>query len=166
LHAFVATWCAALLSAALATPSLPQSQAPDLRTRFEHEANPVQKAKLMPALGDAEFAEIRKDAEANNLTEAASVLRRYRDDVRNCVKGLEGAKLNAEKHPAGFKQLQFSVQEALRRVDTLLPAMTSDEQAPFLEVRKDLDETNRHLIDQLFPGKSPEQPQPAQLKER
>jgi len=165
LHAFVATWCAALLSAALAAPSLPQSQAPDLRSRFEHEANPVQKAKLMPALGDAEFAEIRKDAEANNLTKALSVLRRYRDDVRDCIRRLESAKLDAERHPSGFKQLQFSVQAALRRIDMLLPAMTNDEQVPFLEVRKDLDETNRHLIEQLFPGKPPEQPQAAKPKE-
>lgn len=165
MHAFVATLCAALLCAALAAPSLPQSQVSDLRSRFEHEANPVQKAKLMPALGDAEFAEIRKHAEADELPEALSVLRRYRDEVRDCVKGLEGAKLNAEKHPAGFKQLQFSVEAALRRVDMLLPAMTTDEQAPFLEVRKELDEMNRHLIEQLFPGKPPEQPQGAKPKE-
>jgi hypothetical protein len=114
----------------------------------------------MPALGDAEFVEIRKDVEAENFSEALTLLRTYRDETRLCVKGLDSTKADAEKHPAGFKQLEISLQESLRRVDMLLPAMTSDEQAPFREVRKDLDEMNRHLIEQLFPLRPPEQVKP------
>jgi hypothetical protein len=33
--------------------------------------------------------------------------------------------------------------------------MTAEEQAPFLEIRKDLDKVNRRLIDELFPGQKP-----------
>jgi len=158
LHAFIATWWAVVLTAAVAVPAFPQNPTADLRSRFRQETNPVQKAKLMPALGDAEFAEIRKDVEAENFSEALTLLRTYRDETQLCVKGLDSTKADAEKHPAGFKQLEISLQESLRRVDMLLPAMTRDEQAPFLDVRKDLDDMNRHLIEQLFPGRTPEPP--------
>ncbi len=165
MHDFVATWCAVWLTAVIAAPPLPQNQGADLRARFEHEANPVQKAKLLPALGDAEFAGIRTDVEAGRFPEALLLLRKYRDEAQTCVKGLDSAKLDADKHPRGFKQLQFSLQESLRRLDMLLVAMTSDEQTPFLEVRKDLDDMNRHLIEQLFPGKAPEEPKADKPKE-
>jgi len=109
----------------------------------------------MPELGQAEFQQIRKEAEAYDLSAALDLLRRYNDQVQACVKGLASTNVDPEKHPAGFKQLQISVQESLRRIDSLLPPMTSDEQAPFIEVRKHLDDVNRHLIEQLFPGRTP-----------
>ena len=109
----------------------------------------------MPELGQAEFQQIRKEAEAYHLPEALELLRQYDAQVALCVKGLASTHVDPEKHPAGFKQLQISVQESLMRIDALLPAMTSDEQEPFLEARKDLDAVNRHLIDQLFPGRTP-----------
>jgi len=152
------------MAATLSTPLFAQDQTAALQSRFEHETNPVQKAKLMPALGDAEFAQIQKDAEADQLPEALVLLRTYRDESRSCIKGLDDSKADAEKHPSGFKQLQISLQESLRRVDMLLPAMTGDEQAPFLEVRKDLDDMNRHLMERLFPAKTPEPPKPEKPK--
>jgi len=144
-------WAATLFAALLGA----QDRTADLRSRFEHETNPVQKAKLMPELGQAEFQQIRKEAEAYRLSEALELLRQYDAQVTLCVKGLASTNVDPEKHPSGFKQLQISVQESLMRIDALLPPMTSDEQAPFLEVRKDLDAVNRHLIDQLFPGRTP-----------
>ncbi len=139
------------MAAMLSTPLFAQSPNADLRLRFEHETNPVRKARLMPALADAEFAEIRKDVEAEEFDAALALLRTYRDQMESCIKALDSSKINAEKNPSGFKQLQISLQSSLRRVDMLLPAMTSDVQAQFLDVRKDLDEMNRHLIDELFP---------------
>ena len=142
------------MAAMLSAPPFAQNPTADLRSRFEHETNPVRKAKLMPALADAEFAEIRKDVEAEEFDAALALLRTYRDETESCIKALDSSKINAEKNPSGFKQLQISLQLSLRRVDMLLPAMTSDVQAPFLGVRKDLDEMNRHLIDELFPRPS------------
>jgi hypothetical protein len=37
--------------------------------------------------------------------------------------------------------------------------MTGDEQAPFLDVRKDLSEINQRLIQHLFPHESPAKPE-------
>jgi hypothetical protein len=152
----VATCGAFFLAAALSTTPLgAQDRTADLRSRFQHETNPVQKAKLMPDLGQAEFQQIRKEVEAYNLSVALDLLREYNAQVMSCVKGLAETNVDPERHPSGFKQLQISVAESLRRIDALLPPMTSDEQAPFLEIRKNLDEVNRHLIEQLFPGRTP-----------
>ena len=156
MRTFVAIGGTVFLAATLAA-TLPRAQdrTSDLRSRFAHETNPVQKAKLMPDLGQAEFQQIGKAAEAYHLSVALDLLREYDAQVSSCVKALASTNVDPEKHPSGFKQLQISVQESLRRIDALLPPMTSDEQAPFLEVRKHLDDVNRHLIEQLFPGRTP-----------
>lgn len=158
MRAFVATCGTLLLAATLSTPLHAQERAADLRSRFERETNPIQKAKLMPDLGQAEFQQILKEVEVYHLSVALDLLREYDAQVGSCVKALATSHLDPEKHPSGFKQLQISVQESLRRIDGLLPPMTSDEQAPFLEVRKDLEDVNRHLIEQLFPGRTPPPP--------
>jgi hypothetical protein len=68
--------------------------------------------------------------------------------------------VRAEKHPAGFKQLQFSLRDSLRRLDMVIVNMTSDEQAPFLSIRSDLGEINVRLIQHLFPHEPPAKPAP------
>lgn len=150
---------AAILLAAFLPARAPtfagQDRTADLRARFEHETNPVQKAKLMPELGEAEFQQIRTKVDHDDFSTALDLLKEYDQQVDACVKGLASLNVDPEKHPAGFKQLQISVRDSLRRIDALLPPMTIDEQAPFLEIRKKLDEVNRRLIEQLFPRRIP-----------
>lgn len=140
--------CFALLPAA----ALAQNQLTDLRARFARESDPVHKAKLMPRLSAAEFQEINADFAAGKLPEALSILQAYRDEVQLCEEGLDAKGVDAEKHSAGFKQLQISTRESLRQLDELLSSLTTDEQAPFLAVRKDLEQLNLHLIHELFPN--------------
>jgi hypothetical protein len=142
-------------AASISGPALAQNRLADLRSRVAHEPNPIAKAKLMPQLGDAEFAEIDSDVMQGKLPEALAVLQSYRDEVESCDKALDAAGLDAEKHPGGFKQLEFSLRDSLRRLDAVIVNMTSDEQAPFLDIRKELGELNRHLIEHLFPHAPP-----------
>jgi hypothetical protein len=148
-----------LIVTAILANSLPaQNRIADLRARFAREPNAVSKAKLMPQLGDAEFVEIDTDVTKEQLPEALATLQIYRDEVNSCNKGLDAMGVDAEKHPAGFKQLQFSLRDSLRRLDAVIVNMTGDEQAPFLEVRQELSEVNRHLIEHLFPHHAPAKP--------
>lgn len=140
-----------------------RDDAAPLQQRFDRESDPVQKAKLMPRLGAAQFDELRKDADAGNLEEATRILDQYRDDVRACVEGLDAKKINAGRHPAGFKQLQISVQEALRQMDEIVAGLTADQQSEFIAVRGDLRKMNDHLVEELFPGSPP--PEPAEDKD-
>ena len=142
---------AVLLTAAWVSAVSAQDRITDLRSRLAHELNPVAKAKLMPSLGDAEFAAIDGDIAQGKIPEALEVLTSYRDEVESCAKALDAVGIDAEKHPAGFKQLQFSLRDSLRRLDAVLANLTSDEQAPFLDIRRELGDLNRHLMDHLFP---------------
>ena len=145
--------------AVCASAALAQGKIADLRAHFLREPNPVNKAKMMPQLGDAEFAEIDADVTQEKVPEALDVLQHYRDEVESCDKGLSATGVDAAKHPAGFKQLQFSLRDSLRRLDLVIVNMTSDEQAPFLAIRADLGEVNLRLIEHLFPHQTPAKPE-------
>jgi hypothetical protein len=148
-----------LAMAAFASSLLAQNKIADLQARLAHEPNPVSKAKIMPQLGDLEFAEMDADVNQGRLTEALTLLTAYRDEVISCDKALDALGIDADKHPNGFKQLQFSLRDSLRRLDIVIVSMTTDEQPPFLEIRKELRELDRHLIEQLFPHLDQAKPQ-------
>jgi hypothetical protein len=145
-----------LLAAALLVPACSLAQQPDkvalARSRFDHEADPVHKAKLIVPLGNAEFDQIEKQIGDNDTTNALSGAQAYQEQVTACEKALDAKNVDPEKHPAGFKELQISVRESLRRLDNVLVRLAGDDQKPFLDVRKSLDDTNRRLIKQLFPS--------------
>jgi hypothetical protein len=128
-----------------------QDRIANLRSRFSQESDPIRKAKLMPDLGSAEFQEIAKDFQADKLSDALVILTQYRDEARSCANELDSKSIDAEKHPAGFKQLQFSLRASLRRLSDLLVTLTRDEQEPFEDARKDIEDMDRHLIHELFP---------------
>lgn len=136
---------------ALANVAPGQNNLAELRSRLEHETNPVSKAKIMHDLGEIEFKQIERDVSGGHLPEGLAILKQYDAEVHTCVQALDKKGENAEKHPGGFKQLQFSLRESLRRIDALLPGMTADDQAPFLEVRNNLSEVDQHLFRELFP---------------
>jgi hypothetical protein len=142
-----------------ASAAIAQGKIADLRARLAQEPNAVNKAKLMPQLGGAEFAEIDADVTKEKLPEALAVLEHYRDEVDTCDKALAATGVDAENHPAGFKQLQFSLRDSLRRLDAVIVSMTTDEQAPFLAIRTDLGEVNLRLIQHLFPHDTPAKPE-------
>jgi hypothetical protein len=121
------------------------------RAKFEQETDPVHKAKLMVHLGRAEFEEIEKQAANNNLDEALKGAREYETQADSVAKALDARGVNPEKHASGFKELQISVREALRRLSYLMVGFSGDEQKPFLAIRDNLDTLNRHLINELFP---------------
>jgi len=146
---FALTVALALVLLANVAPG--QNNLAELRSRLEHETNPVSKAKIMHDLGELEFKEIERDVSGGHLSEGLAILKQYDAEVHTCVQALDKKGENAEKHPAGFKQLQFSLRESLRRIDALMPGMTADDQAPFLEVRNDLSEVDQHIFRELFP---------------
>ncbi len=145
-----------LVALALASPSFSQTRIEDLRQRFAQESDPVRKAKKMPELGEAEFRQIQKDVASEQFADALALLRQYRGEVRSCLQGLDATGANAEKHSAGFRQLQISLRESLRRLDAMIPLVSPEAQSGFIATRADLNEMNKNLIEELFPR--PKQP--------
>ncbi|MGD0403656.1 MAG: hypothetical protein ABSB66_10695 [Candidatus Acidiferrales bacterium] len=132
----------------------------ELRARFDGETDPVRKAKLLVALSEAEFRDVLKDTESEDFGAALAIFQRYRDEAQACQKALEGKEPDPEKHPNGFKQLQISLRESLRRLSDIIVELPADEQKPFLDVRRDLEQMDRQLIHELFPRRPQGEPDP------
>jgi hypothetical protein len=155
-------WAAVFLVALVAGSLLAQDRTAELRSRFEKETDPVRKARLVAQLADAEFRDMHEKIDDGNLSDAAEIAGRVRDEAQASKKLLDAKSRDAEAHPEGYKQLEISVRESIRRLDDIMVSLAKDDQKPLAEVRKDLDELDRQMIHQLFP-KRPESP-PAAAK--
>jgi hypothetical protein len=149
--------CVSLISAAMQ----PQNTTEGFRTKFTHENDPVHKARILMQLGDAEFRDIQKEVGSDNAQGALAILQQYRDEAQACQKDLEATGRDPEKHPNGFKELQISLRESLRRLDNIIADLSGDEQESFRGVREDLEQMDLKLIHQLFPRR-PEAQQKSQ----
>lgn len=148
-------WVAIVVSGLLAPPALARDRTAELRSRFDRETDVIRKAKLMPKLGAAQLKDAERDVAAGRISEALKIVKEYRAEAEACLAGLDARKINAVKHSAGFKQLQISVREALRRLNNLMANLTADEQARFVDARNDLNRMNQHLLRELFPTPAP-----------
>lgn len=124
------------------------------RASFERETNPVHKAKLMVRLGREEMDAVEKAAADDDLSKALVGAQEYQAQADAVAKALDATGVNPEKHSAGFKELQISVRDELRRLNSVIVGLSGDDQKPFLSIHNDLDALNRHLINELFPGPS------------
>jgi hypothetical protein len=128
-----------------------QNHAVDFLARFDKESDPLHKARMMPQYGDLEFREIHNAIEEGDFPRAVEHLKAYRDQVQSLEQLLDAKEADPEKHPTGFKQLQISLRGSLRRLDDLIVRLASDDAKPFQDLRKDLEELDRHVVRELFP---------------
>lgn len=150
--------------ALVAGPLVAQDRTAELRARFEKETDPVRKGRLVEQLADAEFRDMHQKIDEGNLSDAAEIAGRVRDEAAASKKSLDAKSRDPEAHPEGYKQLEISVRVSIRRLDDIMVSLAKDDQAPLAEVRKDLDELNRQLIHQLFPKRPEASPAPAPAK--
>jgi succinate dehydrogenase flavin-adding protein (antitoxin of CptAB toxin-antitoxin module) len=144
----------------------------ELQARFDHETNPVHRAKLLEKLGDAQFEETRRAFKANDLVTVGVVLEKYRDNARIAFEGLRKKRADAERDANGYRQLEIHVRRGIREVDEILLRIPEEFQPPLQIVRGDLDAIDRELIRMLFhhrdgqtgPSASPPPPSPAEAQ--
>jgi succinate dehydrogenase flavin-adding protein (antitoxin of CptAB toxin-antitoxin module) len=122
----------------------------EMQSRFDHEKNPVHRAKLLEKLGDAEFDEARRAYKANDLTTMATVLEKYRDNVRVAFEGLKKKRTDAQKDSNGYRQLEIHVRRGIREADEIILRVPEEYQPPLQIVRRDLDSMDKELIRMLF----------------
>jgi len=123
----------------------------DYRSQFDRETDPVRKAKMMPRLESAEFAELRKLMDGGDYPNALVMLGDIRDQIRDTSNALDARGVDPEKKPAGFKELQIAAREAVRDINDVLFTIPEDWQKPFRDIHQELDQINKHLILELFP---------------
>jgi succinate dehydrogenase flavin-adding protein (antitoxin of CptAB toxin-antitoxin module) len=142
----------------------------ELQARFDHETNPVHRAKLLEKLGDAQFDETRRAFKANDLVTVGVVLEKYRDNVRVAFEGLKKKRADAERDASGYRQLEIHARRGIREVEEILLRIPEEFQPPLQIVRGDLDAIDRELIRMLFhhrdgqTGPSASPPSPAEAK--
>src|ERR1700730_4170121 len=137
----------------------------EFQARFDHESNPVHRAKLLEKLGDAQLEQTGRAFKANDLVTVGVVLEKYRDNVRVAFEGLKKKHADAERQSAGYRQLEIHIRRGIREVDEILLRIPEEFQPPLQIVRGDLDSMDRELIRMLFrhPGDQPlPSPHPAE----
>jgi hypothetical protein len=119
--------------------------------QYLNENDPVRKARLLVKLGDEEIEQAKKHLQNGNDVASLQTLEQYRDQVGKTISGLKATGANAERKPAGFKELQISLRENIRRIDDLILSLPVDKRPFFREVRTALVQMQNELIDALFP---------------
>jgi hypothetical protein len=138
----------------------------ELQARFDHETDAVRKAKLLEKLGDAQFDEARRSGVAHDYSAVGLTMEKYRDNARAAFDALKKNQPDAERHPNGYKQLQFHVHRALRELDDILLVAPLEYKPPLRLVRQDLNAMNDELLHRLFPRRPGEKPAAPPLAEK
>jgi hypothetical protein len=129
-----------------------------LQEKFDKETDAVRKAKMMEKLGDAQFAKEREATKAGDFVTAGVVMEKYRDNIRAALELLKKMRPQAEKHPNGYKQLEYFTAQGLREVRDVILAMPEPLRPPMQIVENDLREMNMELLKLLFPRRPGERP--------
>lgn len=144
---------AVILALALCVPFAAQDRLAQDLARYQNETDPVRRARALAKLGDEQVDLAKKQLKAEDDVASLRTLEQYRDEVRATVAALNGMGVDAERKPAGFKELQISLRETIRRIDDLILALEVDKRPFFRVVRNDLFMDQNDLIDKLFPRK-------------
>ena len=126
--------------------------------KYQHETDPVRKSRALVRLGDDQVDLAKRQLKADQDVESLHTLEQYRDEVHDMVATLHGMGVDAERKPGGFKELQISLRETIRRIDDLILTLQADKRPFFREVRNDLYSDQNELIDWLFPRKPARSP--------
>jgi hypothetical protein len=144
-----------------AAPPVDQDRLATLLAQYQNEADPVRKARLLSKLSNDQIEKAKMELKSGEDVASLHTLEQYRDEVRETVAGLEASVRDAEKKPAGFKELQISLRESVRHIDDLILTLPVDKRPFFRDVRNDLVKTQNDLIDALFPRKPNQIPKSA-----
>jgi hypothetical protein len=142
---------AAIAALALFTPLAAQDRMAMESARYDQEIDPVRKARALVKLGADQVEQSKKQLNDGEDEASLHTLEQYRDEIQHMTDALKATGVDAEKKPAGFKELQISVRENIRRIDDLILTLPVDKRPFFREVRADLVKTQNDLIDALFP---------------
>jgi hypothetical protein len=138
---------------ALCAPLAAQDRLAEELAKYQHETDPVRKSRALAKLGDEQVDLAKRQLRADDEVASLHTLEQYRDEVHDMVTALNGMGVDAERKPAGFKELQISLRETIRRIDDLILTLSVDKRPFFRVVRNDLFTDQNVLIDELFPRK-------------
>jgi len=144
---------AVIATLALCAPLVAQDRLAEDLVKYQHEPDPVRKSRALIKLGDDQVDLATRQLKSSDEIASLHTLEQYRDEVHDMVTALNGMGIDAERKPAGFKELQISLRGTIRRIDDLILTLNVDKRPFFRVVRNDLFTDQNVLIDELFPRK-------------
>jgi hypothetical protein len=96
--------------------------------KLKQETNPVSKTKILIKMSAIDLKEAAVQVRAGNLEEADRFLIRYADDVHQAQEILKNSARNAQKNPSGFRDLELSLHQQLRKLNDLKDSYPYDQQ--------------------------------------
>jgi hypothetical protein len=136
-------------------PTAAQDALAKMRAQYAAETNPVAKAKILAKLGSREMSVVRSLVNDGDEEKAMVALGQYRDEVRDTTRLLLATGTDASRHSSGFKELQISLRDAIRRLDDLILSSQQELRPDFRAVHADIENAQNSLIDALFPTEEP-----------
>lgn len=127
------------------------SELSNLKEKYDGAHDAVHRAKALAQLGEAQVKDAGARMTAHDYAGALTELREYRDEVAATHKDLQALHVNAERKPAGFRELQVSVRENLRRIEDMAFTAPLSQQDALVEIHEQLGEENGRLLTELFP---------------
>jgi hypothetical protein len=124
----------------------------ELQERFDHEDNPVRKAKLIQKLGDAQFDALHTAEKAEDYAAVGVTLEKYRDNIRVALEALRKEHPDAERNSNGYRQLQIHTHRGVKEVEEALRAAPDEFKPPLELVRQDLVAMDDKMLELLFPS--------------
>ena len=126
----------------------------ELQDHFDRDTHAGSKIKLLQKLGAAEFEAATQASKANDFVTVGLIFEKYRDNVRQAFELLRKQEPDADRHPAGYRQLELEVRQGIREVEDTLLVTQEDLRPPLEIVREDLIQTDDALIHLLFPRRT------------
>ena len=137
--------------AAAGSASSQQDRAAEYKEKYEHETDPVRKARALGNYGDWQVSEFVRQANANEFQAAFTTLTDYRNEVRTVFDALKARGVNAERKPDGFKELEIHLDKALWKLDRAAVLVPFGARPAFQDIRDELGRIHNELIHMLFP---------------
>jgi|HubBroStandDraft_1064217.scaffolds.fasta_scaffold18573_2 hypothetical protein len=151
--AMIAIYCVASRAATppIAATNSPVDRLAAEQAAFDQAPDPVAKAKALAKLEPAVFEKAHQTLIDGDDVGSLAQLEHFRDETKTTIASLEALSAHAQDHPAGFKELQIALREAVRQMDAILLDLPPDKHPWFRAVRSDLVDSQNELIDLLFP---------------
>jgi hypothetical protein len=145
-----------MLAAALLCPDARAAtdKLKELQEHFDRATHAGAKIKDLQKLGAAQFDAATQASKAGDFVAVGLIFEKYRDNVRQAFELLKKQEPDADRHPAGYRQLELEVRQGIREVEDAMLVAPDEVRPPLELVRRDLIETDDGLIRLLFPRRS------------
>lgn len=151
-----------LASSAVSVPTLRGAETEvQLEARLKRESNPVQKAKLEIRLSRFKLYRASDAFDKGDLEAANKLLEAYAEQVKSAWATLKGSGRQANKKPAGFKELDIALREDARYLDDLKHRVSYMVRDPVEKVAQEVEDLRNEVLKALFPSEPPRKPSKA-----